>query len=541
MAGVMKTEAALPTSSRLSGLSPSAIQSVLASAQALELGRVDEADRQIVGLLALNSDHPEVLRLLAGLLSLRGKSAEASATMRRALALRPDDALYLNTLGSILLETGDFEAAIDVLHRACTLDAGLSVAWFNLGIALTRSMRPAEAVNAMRRVLALAPEHVNAQCMLADQLKASGRVGEAIEEYRRILEHHPAAAMAWWGLADIKTERLDANDVKAIRRAMHAENAGDADLIAMGFALAKALDDQGRYSESLDALAQANARARRHKRWDAAAYSASVATVLNVFAPAPAGATEPLGEEVIFIASMPRSGSTLIEQVLASHSQVAGAGELSELPLVLTEESQRRNLPFPHWVPAMRTEDWARLGRRYLERTAHWRTRRPRFTDKLPYNWLYAGAIRAMLPGARIVIGRRDPLETCLSCYRQYLVNNEYTRTFADLTAYWHEFDRAVRHWRGLHPTRVYESVYEALIAEPESKIRELLAFCDLSFEPTCLEFHRTVREVHTPSAAQVREPLRRDTARAMRYGSLLDPLRTALGLAPFTPPPPPA
>jgi hypothetical protein len=145
------------------------------------------------------------------------------------------------------------------------------------------------------------------------------------------------------------------------------------------------------------------------------------------------------------------------------------------------------------------------------------------------------GVIRAMLPGAHIIVARRDPLETCLSCYRQRLANSEYTRTFQDLGAAWHDFDHAVKYWRTLYPTHVYESVYEDLVADPQTKIRELLAFCDLPFEPGCLEFHKAKRNVHTPSATQVREPMRSDTARAHRYGPLLDPLRAALGLPPFS------
>jgi len=201
----------------------------------------------------------------------------------------------------------------------------------------------------------------------------------------------------------------------------------------------------------------------------------------------------------------------------------------------LMEESKRLNKPFPDFVPVLTPSDWERMGHAYLERTSRWRGGRARFTDKMPSNWHYVGAIRAMLPGARIIMVRRDPLETCLSCYRQRLANSEYTRTFDDLAAAWRDFDRTVRHWRMLHPTHVYESIYEEFVVEPEAKIRALLEFCDLPFEPACLEFHKTERRVHTPSATQVREPLRRDTARTHRYGVLLDPLRVALGMPRFS------
>ena len=526
----MKTTSSAPTSSRLHGLSPQAIRSVTAAAQALNLGRVAEADRQIIGLLALYPTHPEVLRLLAGVQSLQGDFPSAIATLRNAVKQRPDDALYLNTLGTALIEANNYDEAIATLHRACELDPRLTSAWYNLGLVLMRSMRVDESATALRRALALSPDlAIGAHAILGDMFRAEGRIDEASAEYRAALARNPHTGMAWWGLADLKTLQFSEDDLQRLTRAMKHPRASEDDLLAMGFALAKVLEDRGEYADSLAAIAQANARVR--KRWDAPAYSAHLDAILRAFTPPPAGAAEALGGEAIFIVSLPRSGSTLVEQVLASNSLVAGAGELTDLPLVLSEESQRRGVPFPQFIHSMQPSDWQRLGHRYLERTAKWRVDRPHFTDKLPSNWLYIGAIRAMLPGARIVVGRRDPLEACFSCYRQRLANNEYTRTFADLAAYWRDFDRAVKHWRNLHPENVYENSYENLVTAPEATIRDLLAFCDLPFESACLEFHRTERQVHTPSAMQVREPLRRDTARAPRYGALLDPLRAELGL----------
>ncbi|HEX6834813.1 MAG TPA: sulfotransferase [Rudaea sp.] len=531
----MKTPAPSSSSSRLQGLSESAVRSVVAAANALDRGRTAEAEHLVVGLLALHPGHPEILRLFAGVQSRRGDFAGAIATMNQAIAQRPDDALYLNTLASAQIETTNYDEAIATLTRAVELDPALTSAWYNLGLALMRSMRVDEAAAALRRALALSPQiAVSAHAMLGDMFRAEGRNDEAMAEFRAALAQQPHAGMGWWGLADIRTHRFSDEEIERLRRAMKHPGASEDDLVAMGFALAKALDERGRYADALAALAQANARARAHRRWDPNGYSAYVSRILDAFSPPPAGAAEPLGHEAIFIVSLPRSGSTLVEQVLASHSQVDGAGELPDLPMTLNEEALRRGKPFPDFAHDMTPADWERLGRRYLERTARWRRRRPRFTDKLPSNWLYVGAIRAMLPGARIVIGRRDRLETCFSCYRQRLANNEYTRTFADLAAAWRDFDRAATHWHALHPGRVYENQYEALVAQPEATIRELLAFCDLAFEPACLEFHKTVRDVHSPSANQVREPLRRDTARAPLYGALLDPLRAQLGLPPF-------
>ncbi|MEO7432080.1 MAG: sulfotransferase [Dokdonella sp.] len=516
--------------SRLDGLSADVVQCVLAAAHALEGGRADHAQQALSGALAARPDHPEVQRLHAGILNLRGDHARALQSMRSALAQRPGDALYHNTFATILADAGNLDGAIAALRRACELQPDLAAAWYNLGILLTRCVRYAESADALRRAVALSPHHLQARAQLADLLRMSDRSDEAIVEYRKVLAERPWTGIAWWGLADIKSVAMNERDSVEIRAALADSRATEDDRIAMGFALAKVLDDLGRYGESLDALAQANAIARSRKTWDASAFDDAVEAIRNAFVPAPVGSRSGLGGELIFVVGQPRSGTTLAEQILASHSRVEGAGELTDLPSVIAEESRRRNAGFPHWVDAMRSDDWERLGHRYLQRTAYWRQGRAVSVDKLPNNWLYIAAIRAMLPQARIVVCRRDALETCLSCYRQYLAGNDYTRTFTDLAAYWRAFDRSVRGMLEQHPTHVHEHDYEALLADPEARIRALLSFCALPFEEACVNFHQTHRTVGSPSAMQVRQPLRRDTARAPRYGALLDPLRIELG-----------
>jgi hypothetical protein len=201
---------------------------------------------------------------------------------------------------------------------------------------------------------------------------------------------------------------------------------------------------------------------------------------------------------------------------------------LNDLGHVLAEETQRREKPFTDGAAG----DAGRLalpGSRYLERTAAGARPALRFTNKMPGNWLYIGAILAMLPGARVIACQRDPLETCFACYRQMLDGNEYTHDFDDLAGYWHDFDRSVRHWHAIDPQRVRLQVYEELVADPEQQTRALLDFCNLPFDPACLRFYETERRTRTPSASQVRQPIRRDTARTARYGATLDPLRSAL------------
>lgn len=518
--------------SRLHGLEPTAIQHAVLAAQALERGDVAEAARQLAPALGTHPGQPELLRLQAGILSQQGNYPAALAAMRQAVAQRPDDALYYNTLGTILGASDDLDGAVAALQRACTLQPELAVAWYNLGVMLTHCVRHEEAIDALRQATRLNPGHTDARALLSDMLRTQGRVDDATRLYREMLASHPTSGMAWWGLADMKVGRFGEDDILRMQHALATPGIGTDDAVPLGFALAKALDDHGQYAASLAALAQANGLARQRQRWSADGFAASVTGMLDAFSAGVVSASDhTLGQEVVFVMGLPRSGTTLVEQILASHSQVQGAGELPDLPLTLSEESHRRHTTFPDWARLCGADDWTQLGRRYLARTQRWRSERPRFVDKLPSNWMYIGAIRSMLPAARIVVCRRDPLETCFSCYRQFLAGNEYARTFEDLAAFWRDFDRSVKFWLTHATNLLYEHCYEQLIANPERPIHQLLAFCELPFEDACLRFHETKREVRSPSAMQVRQPIQRDRARSGQYGALLDPLRAALGL----------
>lgn len=518
---------------RLEGLDDDAARMLVAAAGALDSGRVGEAEACLKPVLARYPEHPEVLRVLAGLLSTRGAHRDALAAIQRSVVQRPHDALYHNTLGMVLGAAGDFEGAADALQEACRLDPATAVAWYNLGVVLTHCVRNQDAIDALQQALGLAPGNLDARALLADLRRMQGQTQDAATEYRRILAEHPHAGMAWWGLADLHVGAFDADDVTRMQSLLTQGRAAPDDRIAIGFALANALEQLGQYRESFEVLADAARSASQRRRWNAAGFSAFVQRINRAFDPAPESAHDTtLGRGVIFIVGMPRSGSTLAEQILASHSAVQGTGELPDLPMVIAEESRSRGRAFPEWVPDMQAADWARLGRRYLQRTARWQRANAGFTDKLPGNWVYTGAIRAMLPGATIVVCRRDPEETCLSCFRQYLPNNEYTNALDDLAAYWHDFDETAGRYAAMHPEKVYQHVYESLVARPRESIASLLDACGLDFEPACLAFHATDRPVRSPSAAQVRVPIRSDTARAANYGGLLEPLRQALAVA---------
>jgi tetratricopeptide (TPR) repeat protein len=388
-----------------------------------------------------------------------------------------------------------------------------------------------DARAAFARAVAANPRHAMAHVKLADAEVYLGALDAAAATYRVALALNPQCGPAWWGLAAMRTVPFDDAEYAQLR-ALHADaGIAEPDRIAMSFALAKAHEDRGHYEDAFATLRDANAAMRERIGWNAADFSARVDRMLHAFAALPrAAADDAPGREVIFIVSLPRSGSTLTEEILAAHPDVEGASELPDLGAVIEEESARRGAGFVQWSRQAEPPDWARLGRRYLERTERWRRTRPRFTDKMPGNWLYLGAALAMLPGARVIDCRRDPVETCFSCYRQLFSSGAvFSYDLGDLAVYYNAYDRAMRHFAQLAPGRIRTQRYEALLADPDAEIARLLAFCGLAANEACRAYATSGRTVRTASAAQVRQPLRSNTARAANYGALLDPLRKAL------------
>jgi tetratricopeptide (TPR) repeat protein len=517
---------------RLAGLSARAQRVLREARQALETRNARQADAALERAAPMAGEHPEYLRLTGITRHLQGRPGEAVTALRRALDKVPGDALTLTNLGTALRAAGDFEAAVVALRRACDLAPGLAAGWYNLGRALGSAGRTGEAHEAYAEALRCDPGHVNAQISYADTLRIFGRIDDATAAYRNVLGK-PGAMQAWLRIANMQTVKFTAEETAELERIFAAPTTSENDRVVVGFSLAKALEDLGRYSEAFTVLSTANAIKRRNVQWDARQFSERIDAITKAFARAPATASPPeLGREVIFIVSLPRSGSTLTEQILASHPDIEGGNELPDLGNVLEEESRRTGLEFPDWVPNATAADWRRLGESYLERTARFRRDRGRFTDKALSNWRVLGAAMAMLPGARFVNCRRDPVETCLSCFRQVFSRGQaFTYDLQDLATYWRDYDRLMRFWNSRYPHAVREQVYEKLVEDPENEVRALLAFCGLEFDPACLRFYETPRNVRTISAAQVREPLRRDTARAPLYRELLTPLRLALGV----------
>ena len=494
--------------------------------------QLDAAERSLTSVLALAPGNPDAIRMLGMVAQRRGNHFKAADCFRKVLAIFPDDDEMHVGLGIALFELCEFDDALAHFRKASTLAPDSASAWFNLGEALGRHALSQDSVAALRRAIQLDPAHVSARLSLARVQASLGHIDAAVDGYREVVRRDPGNAEGWFGLSNLNIVRFDAADVARMQHALARPGLVGREYELLAFSYAKALEDQGEYVQAFDVFEQGNASRRLRVKWDAAGERRRVEAIMRVFSGEMAAPLDPeLGREAILVVSIPRSGSTLVEQILASHPEVEGANEIKDMTQVIDAETHRRDSAFPLWVPDAAAEDWQRLGLEYLARTTRWRERKPRFTDKSLVTWYLVGAALAMMPAARVVVVRRDPVETCLGCFRQcFSENSGFACSMDELADYCIDFLRLTQFWLDRFPDRVTDLQYESLVADPETEVRRLLDFCGLPFNPACIDFHKTARTVQSlPSAAQVRQPIRRDTARSMLYGAKLDRLRRRL------------
>jgi Flp pilus assembly protein TadD len=522
----------------LNGLPPRAINALRQLQRNLDSGDVVAAERTLPAALLLAPGHREMLRLASLVHRRRGQLEDAEHYLREALATAPEDLELRHELCNVLSERGQAAAAIEGLRDVCRLHPSASV-WLDLGIALDRVARVAESLDAADEARKLGSSDPRIGFLRARCLQMLGHVEAAAEQYRELIRMKQEIAKAWFALIDMKTISIDDSEVRALRAFAAGAQRSEEEKLLLDFALARICENSGARDEAFQLLSRANAQAKRRFGWNADAHCRYVDSVDCAFANVlPVTRDVDRGREVIFIVGFPRSGSTLVEQVLAAHPEVEGASELPDLSVVISNESAARRKHFPDWVSDASAEDWARLGQDYLARTASWRRDRPIFTDKAPDNWKYVGAIAAMLPGARVIDCRRDPLETCWSCYKQLFAPGQagFAYSLEDLADYWKDYVYLSARWSAMLPKRFRLQSYEAFLADSAGQIRDLLEFCDLPFDGRCLQPHEAGRAIRTTSSAQVREPLRRDTVRAAEYGQLLDPFRERLSQSRLVP-----
>lgn len=498
----------------------------------------------------------------------------AERLLKDYLKSAPTDVAAIRMLAEVAARLARFEDSTTLLARALELAPGFDAARFNLASVHLRRNRPGAALAETDRLLANEPGNPGFLSLKAAALgrigdyagamscyeqvlsrisgqpkiwmsyghvlKTVGRQEEAIAAYRRALALTETLGEAWWSLANLKTFRFAAADLAAMERALGQSELKAEDRYHLHFSLGKALEDDGRYAESFAHYAEGNRLRRAVLPYDPVENRAAMRRAKAVYTEAYFAARRGQGcasPDPIFIVGLPRAGSTLIEQILSSHSEVEGTMELPDIIALARELGFRKGkgaaAPYPASVAALTAAELTRLGEEYLKRTRIQRkTAKPFFVDKMPNNFAHAGFIMSILPNAKIIDARRHPLGCCFSNFKQHFARGQsFTYDLAEIGGYYRDYIELMEHFDAILPGRIHRVFYERMVADAESEIRRLLAYCGLPFEEKCLRFYETDRAVRTASSEQVRRPIFSEGVDQWRnYATWLEPLREALG-----------
>ncbi|MGH7087495.1 MAG: tetratricopeptide repeat-containing sulfotransferase family protein [Stellaceae bacterium] len=505
------------------------------------LGRPKEAVAHYRSALAIEPDYARAHAALGVVLQDLGRHEEAVAHGRKALSVLPEDAAIHNTLGLALQALERHREALAHLEKAVALRPGFAAAHNNLGIVLQALNRHDEAILQYRKAIAANPRLAQRHANMGMALQEMGRFDEARSAFKKAIELAPATGRFYRNLADCT--RFTAADPELAAMEKLGRDIGalaEDDRRQLLFALGKAAADLGRHEEAFAYWQAGNALKRRWMGYDEAAILGEFERIRAVFDRGLIMARRGFGDPSpapVFILGMPRSGTTLVEQILASHSQVFGAGEL----LYFGEEIARlaaagAHPAFPELVPALSGEELRLLGTRYLGRIAAAAPPVSRITDKMPLNFRYIGLIHLALPKARIIHTRRDPVDTCLSCFATLFPGaHRVACELGELGRYYRAYAALMRHWHDVLPEgAVLDVQYENMVEDVEREARRIVAHCGLAWEEGCLDFYRSRRPVRTASVVQVRQPIYRNAiGRWHAYAPLLHPLLEALGADP--------
>ena len=488
-------------------------------------------------ILQADPSHAAALVGLAALSLEADRPQDAERLLRHALRQSEHLPLAWRGLGPALQAQGRLKEAEAAARYLVKIEPQNPQSWVVSASVATRLMRQEDALEAYERAARLKPEEVGLRMSVGHVQKTLGRRAESEASYKAALTMDPGRGEAYWSLADLKNYAFSDAEVSAMQQLLAREPRERAQDAQLHFALGKAFEQRRQYPEAFAHYAQGNAVRRLDSPFDIEHFERRTARIRAFFDAAffaeRRGSGDP-SRAPIFIVGLPRSGSTLIEQILASHSRVEGTMELPNIINIthqFDDMAQSRD-GYPETVAKVLSAQLTALGSRYLEETAPLRSGREHFTDKLPNNFSHVGLIHAILPRATLIDARRHPMDACFSTFKQHFAEGQtFSYSLTDLGRYYRCYVSLMDHWDAVLPGKVLRLQYEALVREPETQIRRLLEHCGLDFEPACLNFHETRRAVRTASAEQVRQPLYTSGVGYWRhFEKELEPLRQALG-----------
>jgi predicted Zn-dependent protease len=517
---------------------------LLRAAVAMKEGRFDDGEAIMQARLQQLPDDAPAIRLLGEINWRRGDMTEALALVERAVQVAPGFDLARDFLVRLLIQTNRLPEALE--HAEALAASPIKSPGHDLlrASVLVRLGFQEQAREIYERLLARQAGQPQVWQNLGHVLKTLGKQSDAVQAYRQAVTRQPAMGEAWWSLANLKTVKLGAEDVAAMEAALKSlepeQGERREDVFHLHFSLGKALEDAKAYAASFRHYDLGNRLRRTMVLHDAGSFSAEVAATAQAFTSGFIAESGPGGctaADPIFIVGLPRSGSTLVEQILASHSQVEGTMELSEMMVIASRLQSRVDQgEFPDFramVASLTSADRLRLGEEYVQRTrVHRQTGKPLFIDKMPNNWQHVGLIKLILPNAKIIDARRHPLGCCFSGWKQHFARGQvFSYDLADIGRYYRDYVALMAAYDEAAPGAMHRVVYELLVENTEGEIRRLLSDLGLPFEQACLEFYNNDRAVRTASSEQVRQPIFTDAVEHWRnYEPSLGPLVEALG-----------
>jgi tetratricopeptide (TPR) repeat protein len=509
------------------------------AAAALCENRIPEAETLLRQHLKERPTDVAAIRMFAEVAARLERHADAEKLLARCLQLTPGFAAARRNYATVLHRQYKDVAALKQVEQLLARDPR-DPTCRNLKAAILGGLgRYDESIQQYAGILAEYPEHEKVWLNYGHALKTAGRQEEGIAAYRRCIALAPRSAAAYWSLANLKTFRFTPADVAAMRAQLEQEGLSLDEQVQLHFALGKALEDEGSYAQSFEHYAGANRLRRSTASYDAERTTARVersrAILTREFFAARRGYGAAAADP-IFIVGLPRAGSTLLEQILASHSAVEGTMELPDVISMareLADEAHGMRAPFPAVLADLSAAQCHALGERYIEQTRVQRkTSRPFFIDKMPNNFAYLGFIQLILPNAKIIDARRHPLACCFSVFKQHFARGQqFAYDLTDLGRYYRDYVALMSHFDNTLPGRIHRVIYEHLVEDTETQVRDLLKYCGLAFEERCLRFYENERAVRTASSEQVRQPIFREALEHWRhFEPWLGALREALG-----------
>jgi predicted Zn-dependent protease len=535
------------------------------------LGNTEEADIAHARHLRYATQDPQLLE--AGAAMVENRAAQAETILRTRLRQQPADVAAIRLLAEVAAQLGRHGDSAALLAQCLELEPGLTAARCRYAAVLNRLGRGAEALAEVEKTIAQEPANPghrnlkaailgrigdyaqaikvyegllaeyplqpNAWMSLGHALRSAGRRDDAIRAYRRSAELRPEFGEAWWSLANLKTFEFAPADLTTMQAQLARPDLGPGDRYHFHFALGTAFEARSDWGSAFSHYESGNRLRRSLVAFGPEHFASQLLPYKRLFSQAffaaradfGAGAADP-----IFIVGMPRAGSTLVEQILSSHSAIEGTMELPNVIGMARALSERANQPrsaYPEVLATLDASEFRALGERYLEQTRIQRkTTAPFFIDKMPNNFAHIGLIHLMLPNAKIIDARRHPVACCFSAFKQHFPRGQhFTNDLAGLGRYYRDYVRLLAHFDAVLPGRIHRVIYERMIDDTEVEIRRLLHYCGLPFEPGCLRFHENTRAVRTASSEQVRRPIYREAVDYWRhFEPWLGPLKEALG-----------